>query len=116
MAKKETTKASKTAKTSSKTKAVVKTKPASKTTKYNPLKGKRESVLKALKALKALNSGSAVTADKVATKSGLTVNDIKHYCYKETDLCMNGYIGRCVQEGSRNLTYHLTAKGAKLLK
>lgn len=81
---------------------------------YDPLKGERMPLMKSLYKLKALGETDAVDADKIADKSGITKEKVKHYFYKDGDLVQNGYVG-IAQGNGRSLGYYLTPKGVKLV-
>jgi len=81
---------------------------------YDPLKGERTPLLKALYKLKALGETDAVDADKVAEKAGMAKEKVKHYFYKDGDLVMKGYVG--ISQGTgRSLEYYLTSSGVSLV-
>lgn len=81
---------------------------------YDPMKGERLPLMKSLYKLKALGETDAVDADKIADKSGITKEKVKHYFYKDGDLVQNGYVG-IAQGNGRSLGYYLTPKGVKLV-
>lgn len=78
--------------------------------------GTRGIVLKAMKAMKAVNELSARSAAEIAEKAGLTVQQVKHNCYKDNQMVTEGYSGIAQLEGSRCIAYYLTKKGLEVGK
>lgn len=79
--------------------------------KWNPV---RLTLVKTLKAMKAFDEMSAKHRNKIAEKSELTTDVVKHVLYHKEPLAKHGYVG-CVQhEGPMGLSYFLTKKGAEL--
>ncbi len=72
---------------------------------------KRVAIVKAMKALRAFDGTTSKPAAKIAEKSGLTEQDVKHYCYKENDLVKEGFVKIADVEGQPVYGYYLSAKG-----
>jgi hypothetical protein len=77
---------------------------------------KRVLIVKALRALKANGELNARNGEDVLAKAGeeITLQDVKHYLYKDNDLVTNGFTG-CIKglEGVKGVGYYLTEKGMK---
>lgn len=77
---------------------------------------KRVLIVKALRALKANGELNARSCEDVQAKAGdeITLQDVKHYLYKDNDLATNGFTG-CIKgrEGIKGIGYFLTEKGLK---
>lgn len=75
---------------------------------------KRVAIVKALRALKANGELNARTSLEIQAQAGeeISLNDVKHYLYKDNDLVTEGYTG-CVKglEGLKGIGYFLTEKG-----
>lgn len=76
---------------------------------------KRLAILKTLKKMSATSPGSARTAVDIAAKGGGSINDVKHYCYKDEQMVTHGFVAIAELEGEASLGYFITAKGMKKL-
>lgn len=76
-----------------------------------PWSDKKVTVFKALKQCKAIGATNAVSAVKLAEKSGLVARDIRHYCYHAKAA---GLVGVATIEDIRGYGFYLTAKGAAI--
>lgn len=74
---------------------------------------KRVALIRALRALGAVGAENGRSKKEVALKSGLPLNEVGHFLYKDNDLCTSGFV-RYIKnlEGVRGGAYFLTQKGA----
>lgn len=74
---------------------------------------RRMAVIKAMRGLGAVSATTSVTADRLATKCGMTRFDVYGQLYHTNHLQRDGFVKQVQMEGVRGLSYHLTAKGQK---
>jgi hypothetical protein len=71
------------------------------------------SLLRAMRQLGATSVGTARPSADLAKKAGLTKFDVYGLCYHTHSLVVDGLVKIVKMEGTRGLSYYLTAKGVK---
>lgn len=74
---------------------------------------RRLTVIKMMRKVGAISATTSITAEQLASKTGLTKFDVYGQLYHANPLQRNGFIKQVQVESVRGLAYHLTAKGQK---